>query len=55
LKKDLEKEQKELAKVLMSKRQRKLYQKIEVEQSQKKEQVKKLKVKRKIIEKKKSK
>jgi len=37
LKKDLEKEQKELAKVLMTNRQRKLYKKIEDEQTTKKE------------------
>ena len=39
LKKDLAKEQKEMAKVLMTNRQRKLYQKAEDEQRQKKEQV----------------
>jgi pescadillo protein len=55
LKKDLEKEQKELAKVLMTNRQRKLYQKAEEEQTSKKEQVSKLKIKRKTIEKSKNK
>ena len=53
LKRDLEKEQKELAKVLMTNKQRKLYRKAEDEQASKKEAVKKLKIKRKIIEKKK--
>lgn len=53
LKKDLEKEQKELAKVLMTNKQRKLYQKAEDEQKTKKASVQKLKAKRKIIEKKK--
>ena len=52
LKKDLEKEQKEMAKVLMTNRQRKLYQKVEDENKTKKEYVKKLRVKRKGIEKK---
>lgn len=47
LKKDLEKEQKELAKVLMTNKQRKLYQKAADEQKVKKEQVQKLKIKRK--------
>jgi len=51
LKKDLDKEQKELAKVLMTNRQRKLYQKVEDEVNTKKEQVNKLKIKRKTIEK----
>lgn len=53
LKADLQKEQKELAKVLMTNKQRKLYQKAEDEQKQKTEQAKKLRAKRKIIEKKK--
>lgn len=53
LKKDLQKEQKELAKVLMTNKQRKLYQKAEDEQKTKKETVQKLKAKRKVIEKKK--
>ena len=51
LKKDLEKESKEMAKVLMTNRQRKLYQKAEDQQKTKKETVSKLRVKRKIIEK----
>jgi len=54
LKKDLEQEQKELAKTLMTNRQRKLYQKMQGEIDTKKEQAKKLKVKRKLIEKKKN-
>jgi pescadillo protein len=52
LKKDTEEEQKELAKVLMTNRQRKLYQKMEKEDTTKKDQVKKLKDKRKVVEKK---
>lgn len=40
-----------MAKVLMSNKQRKLYRKMEDEQKSKKEQVKKLKAKRKAIEK----
>ena len=51
LKKDLEKESKEMSKVLMTNRQRKLYQKAEDQQKTKKETVSKLRVKRKIIEK----
>jgi pescadillo len=53
IKKDLEQEQKEMAKVLMTNRQRKLYQKVQGEQEQKKEQNRHLKVKRKLIEKRK--
>jgi len=53
LKKDLEKENKEMAKVLMTNRQRKLYQKAEDDQKSKKEVVNKLKNKRRTIEKKK--
>ena len=52
LKKDTEQEQKELAKVLMTNRQRKLYQKMEDDSKTKKETVSKLKTKRKAIEKK---
>lgn len=55
LKKDLEKEQHEMAKVLMTNRQRKLYNKAEDEQKTKRESVNKLKVKRKTIEKSKNK
>ena len=53
LKQDLEQEQKEMAKVLMTNRQRKLYQKVQGEIDQKKEASKQLKIKRKKIEKKK--
>ena len=52
LKKDLAAEQKEMAKVLMTNRQRKLYQKVQGEIDQKKEVNQKLKIKRKLIEKK---
>lgn len=52
LKRDLEKEQTEMAKVLMTNRQRKLYQKAEDEQKLKKEMVQKLKVKKRQISKK---
>ena len=52
LKKDLQKEQQEMAKVLMTNRQRKLYQKAADEQKGKQESVKKLRAKRKTIEKK---
>lgn len=53
LKKDLEAEQKEMAKTLMTNRQRKLYQQVEKDIKVKKDSNKKLKVKRKTIEKKK--
>lgn len=53
LKKDLEQEQKEMAKTLMTNRQRKMYQKAQQEIESKQENVKKLRAKRKIIEKKK--
>jgi len=53
LKKDLEVEQKEMAKVLMTNRQRKLYQQAEKDIKVKKDGNKKLKIKRKAIEKKK--
>ena len=53
LKEDLEKEQKEMGKVLMTNRQRKLYQQAADEAKEKKAVVKKLKTKRKIIEKRK--
>merc|ERR1712086_973390 len=53
LKKDLEAEQKEMAKVLMTNRQRKLYQQVEKESQVVKDKNKKLKIKRKAIEKKK--
>ena len=46
LKKDLEEERKELGKVLMSNRQRKLYQQAQEEAKGKKSSVKKLKAKR---------
>jgi pescadillo protein len=53
IKKDLELESKEMAKTLMTNRQRKLYQKVQGEIDEKKELNKHLKVKRKLIEKKK--
>ena len=53
IKKELEQEQKEMAKTLMTNRQRKLYQKVQGEIDEKKELNKHLKVKRKLIEKKK--
>lgn len=53
LKDDLEKERKEMGKVLMTNRQRKMYQQAADEVKEKKDNVKKLKVKRKTIEKKK--
>jgi pescadillo protein len=53
LKDDLETERKEMGKVLMTNRQRKLYQQAADEVKEKKDNVKKLKVKRKSIEKKK--
>ena len=53
LKDDLEKERKEMGKVLMTNRQRKMYQQAADEVKVKKDNVKKLKVKRKTIEKKK--
>ena len=49
LKKDLEAEQKELAKVLMTNKQRKLYQEAQNEIKTKKQAVNKLKAKRKAI------
>lgn len=52
LKRDIAKEQLELGRSLMSNRQRKLYQKVENEKKVKEEEIKKLKVKRKLIEKK---
>jgi pescadillo protein len=52
LKRDLQKEQQEMAKVLLTNRQRKLYQKAEEEQNVKKDAVKKLRAKRRVIEKK---
>ena len=52
LKKDLEVEQKEMAKVLMTNRQRKLYQQAEKDIKVKKDSNKKLKIKRKAIAKK---
>ena len=51
LKKDLAAEQKEMAKTLMTNRQRKLYQKHEETENTKKATVNKLKIKRKTIEK----
>ena len=53
LKDDHEKERKEMGKVLMTNRQRKMYQQAADEVKEKKDNVKKLKVKRKTIEKKK--
>ena len=53
LKDDLETERKEMGKVLMTNRQRKMYQQAADEVKEKKDNVKKLKVKRKSIEKKK--
>jgi len=53
LKRDLKEEQQEMAKVLMTNRQRKLYQKAEEDQKTKQLAVQKLRVKRKAIEKKK--
>lgn len=55
LKKELEQEQKELARTLMTNRQRKLYRKAEDEQKVKQVEIQKLKVKRKTIEKAKAK
>ena len=55
LKKDLAAEQKEMAKTLMTNRQRKLYQKHEETEKSKKDKVTKLKIKRKTIEKAKAK
>lgn len=55
LKKELDQEQKELARTLMTNRQRKLYRKAEDEQKSKKVEIQKLKVKRKTIEKAKAK
>jgi len=55
LKKELEQEQKELARTLMTNRQRKLYRKAEDEQKSKKVEIQKLKVKRKTLEKAKAK
>ena len=53
LKKDLKKEQEELGKILMSKKQRQLLEKAEQSNRTKKDQAQKLKEKRKIIEQKK--
>ena len=53
LKEDLEKERKEMGKVLMTNKQRKLYQQAADEVKEKRDNVKKLKVKRKAIEKRK--
>ena len=51
LKKELDQEQKELARTLMTNRQRKLYRKAEDDQKSKKAEIQKLKVKRKTLEK----
>lgn len=51
LKKDLAQEERERGRTLMSNRQRKMYQKLETEKQVKEDEIRKLKVKRKTLEK----